>query len=224
MVYEGTVTVTTADAAADADIAIAITAADDAGNTAEPKSVTVTLDNTAPVITGESIDMSAVMAGDAVTISATLSEAATVSGGCLNAECSCTDACPDGRRWRWRMVYEGTVTVTAADAAADADIAIAITAADAAGNTAEPKSVTVTLDNTAPVITGESIDMSAVMAGDAVTISATLSEAATVSADVSMLNAAAPTLILRTPMAMAKVWYTKARSRSLLPMLLPMPI
>ena len=65
-----------------ADIEIAITAEDAAGNMAEPKSVMVTIDNTAPVITGESIDMSAVMVDDAVTISATLSEAATVSGGC----------------------------------------------------------------------------------------------------------------------------------------------
>jgi hypothetical protein len=60
-------------------------------------------------------------------------------------------------------VYEGTVTVTTADAAADGDIAIAITATDAAGNTTEPASVTVTLDNTKPVITGEDIDMPSVM-------------------------------------------------------------
>ena len=193
-VYEGTVTVTAADAAADGDIAIAITAADAAGNTAEPASVTVTLDNTKPVITEPLIDMSAVMAGDAVTISATLSEAATVSAdvSMLNAAAptlTLTDADGTG-------MYSGTVTVTADDAAADGDIAIAITAEDAAGNTAEPASVTVTLDNTKPVITEPLIDMSAVMMGDAVTISATLSEAATVSADVSMLNAAAPTLSL----------------------------
>ena len=209
------------------DIAIAITAVDDAGNMAEPKSVTmVTLDNTAPVITGESIDMPAVMVGDAVTISATVEGATSVSADvtALNEEMPTLlleDADGDGEG----MVYEGTVTVTTADAAADADIAIAITAADDAGNTAEPKSVTVTLDNTAPVITGESIDMPAVMAGDAVTISATLSEAATVSG--GCLNAECSCTDAypgRTPMAMAKVWYTKARSRSLLPMLLPMPI
>ena len=90
-------------------------------------------------------------------------------------------------------MYSGSVMVTADGDAAD--IAIAITAADAAGNTGTA-SVTVTLDNTKPEVTGESIDMSSVMAGDAVTISAMVSEASTVSADVSMLNAAAPTLSL----------------------------
>jgi hypothetical protein len=59
---------------------------------------------------------------------------------------------------------------------------------------AEPASVMVTIDNTAPMITAE--DMLYVMTGGMATISATLSKAATVSADVSMLNAAAPTLSL----------------------------
>jgi hypothetical protein len=56
-------------------------------------------------------------------------------------------------------------------------------------------SVTVALDGTAPVITAE-IDMSAVMTGGEATISATLSEASTVTADVAALNAAAPMLTL----------------------------
>ena len=186
--YSGSVMVT-ADGDA-ADIAIAITAADAAGNTGTG-SVTVTLDNTAPEVTGESIDMSAVMAGDEVTISAMVSEGSTVSAdvSMLNADdstLSLMDAAVDG-------MYSGSVMVTADGDAAD--IAIAITAADAAGNTGTA-SVTVTLDNTAPEVTGESIDMSSVMAGDEVTISAMVSEASTVSADVSMLNAAAPTLSL----------------------------
>jgi DNA-binding protein YbaB len=74
------------------------------------------------------------------------------------------------------MVYEGTVMVTAEGDVAD--IAIEITAEDAAGNTGTG-SVTVALDGTAPVITAE-IDMSAVMTGGEATISATLSEASTV--------------------------------------------
>jgi hypothetical protein len=123
-----------------------------------------------------------------------VSEASTVTADvtALNAAAptlSLMDADGDG-------VYEGTVTVTTADAAADGDIAIAITATDAAGNTTEPASVTVTLDNTKPVITGEDIDMPSVMMGGMATISATLSKAATVSADVSMLNEGMPTLIL----------------------------
>ena len=187
MVYEGTVMVT---AEGDvADIAIAITAADAAGNTGTA-SVTVTLDNTDPVITAE-IDMPSVMMGGEVTISAMVSEASTVSADvtALNAAAptlSLMDADGSG-------MYSGSVMVTAEGDVAD--IAIEITAADAAGNTGTA-SVMVTLDNTPPEVTGESIDMSSVMAGDEVTISAMVSGASTVSADVSMLNAAAPTLSL----------------------------
>ena len=75
-----------------------------------------------------------------------------------------------------------------------------------------------TLDNTAPEVTGESIDMSAVMAGDEVTISAMVSEASTVSADVSMLNAAAPTLSLMDADGMVCI---AVRSWSLLTVMLP---
>ena len=71
----------------------------------------------------------------------------------------------------------------------DGEVTITITASDAAGNEAEAAMVTVTLDNTDPVITGQEIDMKQVMVGGMATISATLSEAADVSADVSMLNA-----------------------------------
>jgi hypothetical protein len=111
------------------------------------------------------------------TISATLSKAATVSAdvSMLNEGMPTLilmDADGDGEG----MVYEGTVEVTAAEEVAD--IAIEITAEDAAGNTGTG-SVTVALDGTAPVITAE-IDMSAVMTGGEATISATLSEASTV--------------------------------------------
>jgi hypothetical protein len=99
----------------------------------------VALDGTAPVITAE-IDMSAVMTGGEATISATLSEASTVTADvtALNEGMPTLilmDADGDGEG----MVYEGTVEVTAAEEAAD--IAIEITAEDAAGNMAEPASV-----------------------------------------------------------------------------------
>jgi hypothetical protein len=130
------------------------------------------------------------MAGDMVTISAMVTEASTVTVSAdvsgLNAAAptlTLTDADGTG-------MYSGTVMVTADGDAAD--IAIAITAADAAGNMGMA-SVMVTLDNTAPEVTGESIDMLFVMADDAVTISAMVSEASTVTADVTALNAAAPT-------------------------------
>jgi hypothetical protein len=75
-------------------------------------SVTVALDGTAPVITAE-IDMSAVMTGGEATISATLSEASTVTADvtALNEGMptliSCTDAYPDGRRWRYGIRRRG---------------------------------------------------------------------------------------------------------------------
>ena len=84
------------------------------------------------------------------------------------------------------MAYVYTVGQVTADG--DEEVTITITASDAAGNEAVAATVMVTLDNTAPVITAE-IDMPAVMAGDMVTVSATVSEASTVEADVSMLNA-----------------------------------
>jgi hypothetical protein len=88
MVYTGKVMVT--EEGDVEDIAIAITAEDDAGNTgtasdaagnaAEAATVMVTLDNTAPVITAPSRgDEMHVMAGDMVTISAMVTEASTVS-------------------------------------------------------------------------------------------------------------------------------------------------
>ena len=160
----------------------------------ETASGALTLDKTKPMITGESIDMSNVMAGDEVTISATLSEASTVSAdvSMLNAAeptLLLEDADGDG-------MYSDSVMVTAADPAADGEVTITITASDAAGNEAVAATVMVTLDNTEPVITEQSIDMPSVMVGGMATISATLSEASTVSADVSMLNAADPMLPL----------------------------
>ena len=163
----------------------------------EPASGALTIDNTNPVITDEDIDMPNVMAGDMVTVSATLSEASTVSAdvSMLNAAESTLlleDADGEGEG----MIYTGSVTVTAADPAADEEVTITITASDAAGNEAVAATVMVTLDNTVPVITEQSIDMPSVMVGGMATISATLSEASTVSADVSMLNAADPMLPL----------------------------
>ena len=178
--YSGSVMVT-ADGDA-ADIAIEITAADAAGNMGTA-SVMVTLDNTAPEVTGESIDMSSVMAGDEVTISAMVSGASTVSAdvSMLNAAAptlSLMDADGSG-------MYSGSVMVTADGDAAD--IAIEITAADAAGNMGTA-SVMVTLDNTMPEVTVVSPDPMDAKNGDTVMISATVSEASTVTAAVSQLD------------------------------------
>jgi hypothetical protein len=157
----------------------------------------VTLDNTKPEVTAVSPDPMDAKNGDTVMISAMVAGATSVSADVsgLNAALSplsLTDAAGDG-------MYSGSVMVTAADPAADGEVTITITASDAAGNAAAPATVMVTLDNTAPVITAPSRgDETHVMAGDMVTISAMVTEASTVtvSADVSGLNAAAPTLTL----------------------------
>ena len=185
-VYEGTVEVAAADPAADGEVTIEITAEDAGGNMAEPASVMVTLDNTAPVITNPSRgDDTPVMAGDMVTISATVSEASTVTVSAdvsmLNAAAptlTLMDADGDG-------VYEGTVPVTAEEDGAD--IEIKITAEDAAGNMSMA-SVMVTLDNTKPEVTAVSPDPMDAKNGDTVMISATVSEASTVTAAVSQLD------------------------------------
>ena len=173
---------------------ITVTATDAAGNEADA-TVMVTLDNTDPVITDPKIDMSVVMTDGEATISATLSEASTVTANvtALNAAAptlTLMDADGDG-------MYSNSVMVTAADPAADGEVTITITASDTAGNAAAPVTVMVTLDNTAPVITAPSRgDDTHVMAGDTVEISAMVAGATSVSADVSGLNAAAPTLTL----------------------------
>ena len=147
MSYSGSVMVTAADPAADGEVTITITASDAAGNAAEAATVMVTLDNTAPVITAPSADMSNVMAGDTVMISAMVEGATSVSAdaSALNADASMLElTSADG------MSYTGSVMVTAADPAADGEATITITASDAAGNAAEAATVMVTLDNTMP--------------------------------------------------------------------------
>ena len=82
--------------------------------------------------------------------------------------------------------YSGSFIVAAGVADGTYDVTVSLNGA------VGTKTDALTIDNTVPKVTGESIDMPDVMAGDTVTISATVSEASTVSADVSMLNAAAP--------------------------------
>ena len=186
-------TVTADDAAADGDIAIEITAEDAAGNTAEPASVMVTLDNTKPEITEQLIDMPSVMVGAMATISATLSEASTVSADVtvLNADDSTLlleDADDDGEG----MIYTGSwlAVIMITEEGDAADIAIEITAEDAAGNTGTAFVAMVTLDNMPPTISA-SVDKTDVKNDDMVVITAEVGEDATsvtVTADVAMLD------------------------------------
>ena len=181
MMYSGMVEVT---ADGDGEVTITISASDAAGNEAADVDVMVTLDNTAPVISDASRgDDMYVMAGDTVTVSATLSEAADVEANVsgLNAAAPMlTLEAGDGS-----MMYTGMVEVTAEG---DGEVTITIDASDAAGNAAQAAAVTVMLDNTVPEVTEASVTPSPTRNGETVMISATLSEAATVTADVSDLD------------------------------------
>jgi tRNA threonylcarbamoyladenosine modification (KEOPS) complex Pcc1 subunit len=176
------------------DIVIKIDAEDAAGNMGTASVTMVKLDNTAPVITAPSADMSNVMAGDSVMISAMVEGATSVSADAsgLNADASMleltsTDGMSD--------VYSGSLVMVTEEGDAE-DIVIKIDAEDAAGNMGTASVTMVKLDNTAPVITAPSADMSNVMAGDSVMISAMVEGATSVSADASGLNADASMLEL----------------------------
>ena len=181
--YSGSVMVT-ADGDA-ADIAIEITAADAAGNMGMA-SVMVTLDNTIPEVTAVSPDPMDAKNGDTVMISAMVSEAATVT-----ADVSMLDA------MQTEMVtltdddgggtYTGSFTISMNNTAEDGSHEVTVTAVDDAGNSGM-NSAMVNLDNTVPEVTDVSGSPSPARNGHEVTISAMVSEAATVTADVSMLD------------------------------------
>ena len=185
--YIGSVMVT---AEGDEEVTITVTAMDDAGNEADPDTVMVTLDNTAPMITGPSADMMNVMAGDTVVISAMVEGATSVSAdaSALNADAAMvplTDADGDG-------MYESEGVMVTADS--DGEVEITIMATDDAGNSAM-ESVPVTLDNTAPTV-GEVAATTPVKTGAMVTVSAMVTGATKVYADASALNADAAMLAL----------------------------
>ena len=172
---------------------ITVKATDAAGNkNAEGTGMaTVTVDNAAPdiTITAPSADMS-VMAGDSVTISATVTDTDAVK--LVKADASGLDAGSSEVELMAAEssdMYSGTVTVTAEG---NASVTITITAEDNAGNQATPATVMVTLDNDAPVITDSLAAPSSVMTNASVTISATVTDAdavKSVKADASGLDA-----------------------------------
>ena len=181
--YTGSVTISADNTAADGSKAITVTATDAADNSGTG-SVSVMLDNTAPTVSALA-DPTHAKAGDTVMLTATVSEAATVTAAVAMLDTTqlsvdLMDADSDG-------TYTGSVTISADNTAADGSKAIAVTATDAAGNSGMA-SASVTLDNTAPEVTEVSVDPSPTRNGKTVTISATVSEASTVTADVSMLD------------------------------------
>ena len=186
--YSRSYTISAANTAVDGSRAIEVMATDNAGNTGSATAM-VTLDNTAPVISSSSADMMYVKNGDMLEVSAMVTGANTVSAdvSALNADApmlDLMDADDDGE-------YTGSVMVTATG---DGEQTITITAADAAGSSTD--TVMVTLDNMAPVISSSSADMMNVKNGDMLEVSAMVTGASEVSADVSMLNADAPMLDL----------------------------
>ena len=177
--YTGSVTVTAAD---DGEKTITITAADAAASSTD--TVMVTLDNTMPTVEA-SADLTHAKNGDTVMLTATVSEAATVTAAVAMLDTTqlsvdLMDDDSDG-------TYTGSVTISADNTAADGAQAITVTATDAAGNSGTA-SVSVTLDNTAPEVTEVSVLPSPTRNGETVTISAMVSEASTVTVDVSMLD------------------------------------
>jgi hypothetical protein len=192
MVYEGTVEVTAAEDVA--DIEIKITATDAAGNMGMA-SVMVTLDNTKPEVTAVSPDPMDAKNGDTVMISATVSEASTVTAAVSQLDTTqlmvdLTDDDGDG-------VYTGPVMISMNNTAEDGSKEITVTAADAAGNR-DTNSAMVNLDNTMPEVTAVSGSPSPARNGHEVTISAAVSEAATVTADVSMLDTTQTEMVMLT--------------------------
>ena len=91
--------------------------------------------------------------------------------------------------------YTGSVEVTATD---DGKKTITITASDDAGNMSEAGTVSVMLDNTVPEVTSVLVDPSSTRNGQTVTISATVTEASTVEADVSDLDTMQTEMVMLT--------------------------
>ena len=190
--YSGTVTVTADDDVA--DIAIEITAEDAAGNTGTA-SVMVTLDNTMPEVTAVSADPMDAKNGDTVMLMATVSEASTVTAAVSQLDMTqlvvdLTDDDGDG-------VYTGPVMISMNNTAEDGSHEVTVTATDDAGNRGT-NSTMVNLDNTVPEVSDVSGSPSPARNGHEVTISAMVSEASTVSADVSMLDTMQTEMVMLT--------------------------
>ena len=110
-------------------------------------SVSVTLDNAAPEVTDVSVLPSPTRNGNEVTISAAVSEAATVEANVSDldtmqtAMVMLTDDDGDG-------TYTGTHTISEENEAENGSRTVTVTATDAAGNSSEPGTGTVDLINT----------------------------------------------------------------------------
>ena len=186
--YTSSFTVTAAD---DGSKEITVTAMDDVGNSATG-AATVTLDNTAPSVTDSSASPMTAKNGDTVMIMATISETSTVSATVSMLDT--TRLVVDLMDADGDSTYTAEFMISANNRADDGSKEITVTAADSVGNR-DTESVMVTLDNTAPEVTGVLIAPSPARNGREVTITAMLSEAASVSAAVSMLDTMRTTVV-----------------------------
>ena len=177
--YTGSVMVT---ADGDGPQTITVTASDAAASVED--TVMVTLDNTVPTVVA-SADKTHAKTGDTVMLTAMVSEASSVSATVSqldNTQLAVELMDDDGD-----LTYTGPVMISMANTAEDGAKEITVTATDAAGNSGTG-SVSVTLDNALPEVTAVSVLPSPTRNGETVTISATVSEASTVEADVSDLD------------------------------------
>jgi hypothetical protein len=185
--YIGSFTISMENGAADGDQtiivtatnAITVTATDSVGNSGTPEdAVTVTLDNTAPVVTA-SASLATAANGDEVTITAMVEDAGEVSS--VMADVSMLDSTRMENPVELTMMedgsYIGSFTISDENEADDGPQTITVTATDSVGNSGTPEdAVTVTLDNTAPVVTA-SASLATAANDDEVTITATVEDA-----------------------------------------------
>ena len=162
-------------------------------------STQLTVDTAMPIITitAPAADMTVVNGAD-VTVTATVADGDKSSGvSTVTADVSAVDTTQTAAiaLSMSNGAYSRSFTISAANTAMDGSRAITVTAMDNAGNAGSATAM-VTLDNTAPVISSSSVDMMNVKSGDMLEVSAMVAGANTVSADVSALNADAPTLAL----------------------------
>ncbi len=127
----------------DGSHSITARATDVAGNSTVSSAVTVTVDNTGPTMSVTAPTNASTVSGSAVTLSATAVDTSGVSGvqfGIDGVDTGSADTSdPYSITWNSTGVSDGSHSITA-------------TGTDALGNTAVSSAVTVTVDNTGPVI------------------------------------------------------------------------
>ncbi|WP_327053257.1 PGF-pre-PGF domain-containing protein [Halomicrococcus gelatinilyticus] len=204
--YEATVQVTDGSAGVDGDHVANVTVTDDAGNVADNDTGALTLDTTAPSLSNLSVTDDAdgngvVDDGHVVAVTANLSDAndgnATVAAD-LSAFGAGTVALTDGDD---DGVYQGSGTVDTADANADGNYTVTVTGTDDTGNQHSSDAGNLTLDTTAPTLSGVSLAEvngdGNVTDGDAIRVTATVADAtnvSTVTADATAFGAGTVTL------------------------------